>query len=285
MAGAIGVSSSFVGGDGRPLLEPGALFVDGNYALRLNAWCSVAGVTLALRSRFLRSHDGELVDSGDTLAVTGNRVITTTDVQLGAGFPLNAEVFALAGTPTIGQCFAQVQIVRGRGPAAVPLATVLQGYVSATQALSWPGSPIVDSLSGAGALRSIAIAQPAPGAEVTQLVPAGARWQVISLIGQLNTSAAAANRFPSAFLSDGAQRYVEAITNVILAASLSGAYCWMSGFGGVVTQATTPARTTAGLPNPSLMLANFQLGTLTGNIQAADQWVNAECVVREWLDV
>jgi hypothetical protein len=283
MAPSVGVQSSFIGGDGRPLLEPGALFVDGNYALRLNAWCSVAGVTLALRSRFLRSGDGELVDSGDQLTPTSNRALATIDVQLSAGFPLNVQVFAIAGTPIVGQCFVQVHIVAGRGPAAVVLATVLQGYITATQALSWPGSPLQNSLDGAGALRAVSGPVPGVDAEVNVTVPAGARWRLLAWRITLSTSAVAGTRFVAVqVLNSGFLTYTSAPAISVapsLNVSISIAPTLPVGVDAANGLYTLPA------PSEVWLVSNDQFGTFTSGFGAGDQYTSNLYVVREWIDV
>jgi hypothetical protein len=279
---SIGTASSLASGDGRPLIEPGALFVDGNYRLRFNVWCSVAGVTIALRSRFLRSEDGKIVDSADQLTPTSDRVLTTSAVTLGVGFPLNVEVFALAGTPSIGQCFVQVQMVRGDGPAATKVATILQGYVTSTMALSWPGSPIVNSLDGQGCVvsyRQVA----APGGDLQFSVPTGARWVVISFHGNLTTSGAIPTRRVSLQYTDLVQAYVQSPIAAAQAGSTAFDYTWMTGYGQQITDGVN--RVGASLPTPSPMLAGYQIGTATVNLDAADHWTLLDLAVQEWIDV
>lgn len=279
----IGVASSFVGGDGRPVLEPGALFVDGNYALRLNAWSSVAGVTVALRSRFLRSADGQLVNSADQLALPTGVVLTTKDLQLSAGFPLNVEVFILSGAVVFGQCFVQVQIVGGQGGASLPLATVLQGYVSSTQALSWPGSPIQNSLDGAGLILSIASGAPGAGVDHLTFVPARVRWQLISAQSTFQASGAAANRSVSFGYTDGTNPLARTPFGSFVTAGQLLNLFWMAGLG---AQVASPDLIVAlPLPTNALLLATYGLVTTTGNIQAADAWGQLQLSVRQWIDV
>ncbi len=284
MADSIGVQSSFMGGDGRPLLEPGALFVDGNYALRFNAWCSVAGVTLALRSRFLRNGDGELVDSADQLTPTSDRLLSTGQLQLGVGFPLNVMVFALGGAPTVGQCFIQVQIVHGIGPATVVLATVLQGYVTGTQSLSWPGSPIQSSLDSFGALVNVGPTNPAAGADAVVTVPVNTRWQVVSVTAQFNAGAGVGNRNPSLIYTDASPHtFMRSpfVTNVTTATTWL--FAWMSGFGAQVANPLN--RIALSLPEPGVLLAGGTVQTETFGILPADQWAGVFVSAREWLDV
>lgn len=283
MATAIGVSSSLIGGDGRPILEPGALFVDGNYAWRLNVWCSVAGVTIALRSRFLRSNDGQLVDSDDDLVVTSDRLLTTKTTQLAAGFPLNAQVFALTGTPLVGQCFVQLQIIRGAGPAAIPMATVLQGYVTATQALSWPGSPITSSVDGPGAPLVVIVGIAPLGTEVSTIVPVNARFAVGLAAATFVAGAAVANRNPTLVYLSGGALLMRSGYNVNVTAGQTRDFSWMTGFGNLIENPL--GQVSLSLPTENVLLAGVQITTLTSGLQAGDQWRGLQLAVRQWIDV
>lgn len=267
--------------DSRPLLNPSLLFVDGNYALRVNAWCSVAGVTLGLRYRFMRAADGEVVDSAEQLVPTSNRVVTTTDLQLSVGWPLTLELFALGGTPTIGQCFVQVQIVRGRGPAAAVFATILQGYITATNALAWPGSPLEKALDGPGALRSITGTNPGAGNEFSETVPAGVRWQLESFRYQFVTAVAVANRQSGILVDDGALNLFYAGGDVVQAASLTLLFSYSQGF---TPFGTNPNNAISrSLPSPNFLSPGFRIRSQTVAIQPADVYSVIQYLVREWL--
>lgn len=283
MASTIGVDSSLLSSDGRPLLEPGALYVDGSYALRLNAWCSIAGVTLALRSRFLRADGTGLVNSGDQLVLTSNRALNTLDVQLAVGFPLNAMVFALAGAPLVGQCFVQVQIVSGAGPASFPLATVLQGYVTATQALSWPGSPIESAIAGGGYPFRGIVAAPAAGAEFGQVVPVAARWRLNAIIATLTTDATAGNRHPVLAYNDGLNFHAIMPNPGTVGPSTSLQFVWGSGLAySAILDAAHPA---GGLIADYRLLAGHNFESVTAGLGPADQWNLIHFQADEWLDV
>ena len=282
MAQQIGVSSPLFGGDGRPLLEPGALFVDGNYALRLNAWANT-NVTLALRSRFLRSSDGELVDSGDQLTPPTDRSLATVDVSLTAGFPLNVQVFALSG-PSLGAlCVVQVQIVAGRGAAALPFATVLQGYITPTSSLSWPGSPLVGPLDGAGALLAIIVAPPAAGVESSLVIPTNARRLLLSCDITFTASGVAGNRNPSLAYDNGVGSFMRSPYGANIAAGGVVGFTWMAGFG---SQVVSPSgRVGASLPDAAFLLTGYHVKTETIGLLAGDQWSGAQLSMREWIDV
>jgi hypothetical protein len=282
MAAGLGVASPLFGGDGRPLVEPGSFFVDGNYALRVNSWCSLAGVVLTVRSRFLSSETGVLVDSVDPHTPNSNRTIATVDIPLAAGFPLNVMVFASSGAPLNGQCFVQVLIVRGRGAAATPIAVVLQGYVTATKMLGWPGSPIVDSTAGQGFLRSVAGTTPGAGVDITETVPSGARWGPISFQALLVTSVTVASRTPILRVDDGVNIFGNVPVGVLIAASTTINNSWAQGVNRFTEiQANTEA---APMPTNIILLAASRIRTATVNLQAGDQWSQVQYLVQEWLE-
>lgn len=282
MAIPIGVQSSFIAGDGRPLLEPGALFVDGNYSLRLNAWANT-NVTLALRSRFLRSDDGQLVDSGDQLVPAVDRSRSSVDIALATGFPLNVQVFATVGPVGLGLCFVQVQIVRGTGPASFPLATILQGYITATNSLSWPGSPIQNSLDGAGGIVALVIGPPGAGAEQSLTIPTNARRLLLSFDLTFTASGAAGNRNPSLAYDNGVSTYLRSPYGQNIAAGGVVLFTWMQGFGAQV--AAPNGRVGASLPVNTFLLAGYHVKTETAGLLGGDVWSGANVSMQEWLDI
>jgi hypothetical protein len=81
---------------------------------------------------------------------------------------------------------------------------LLQGYVTDTSRLSFPGSPIRSSIEGPGVLRSITGTNPAANAEISETVPTNARWRVHAIRFTLVTDANVANREVALTLDDGA---------------------------------------------------------------------------------
>lgn len=165
---------------GKVIASPFQFYTTGEDRLRIVSANSLTGVTIAIHSRFL-GLDGTILANAWTHTPNADRTLVTTDFELGAGAILNLTVFAGAGSPKIGQTFVIVQLVRGVGTAAIVLGTLLQGYVTGTQQLAWPGSPIQDSISGGGYIRSIVGTKPAKNASVTESVPTGARWELLAV--------------------------------------------------------------------------------------------------------
>src|SRR4051812_32014952 len=120
---------------------------------------------------------------------------------------MNITAFASAGTPIIGQTFVRVQLIRGLSGATLPIATLLQGYVTSRQDLAYPGSPIRMSTEDAFPVRIITGTDPAAGVEIVETVPDGAVWELVSVTARLVTSAAAAVRFPMLQLDHGGSTF------------------------------------------------------------------------------
>lgn len=272
---------SIYGDAARSYLSPFALFVDSNYRLRFTAWCSQAGVTLALRYRFLRANDAELVDAAEQLVPTSNRVATVSGIPLPVGFLLNVEVFALAGTPARGTCFAKVELIRGADAVATVVASLVQGYVTANNAKAWPGGTLESSLDGPGAILSITVANPAAGAEISETMPAGTRRALLAFRMQLLTSATVANRQKALVLDDGATEYHRTESSNNQAAATTFLYSHAQGH---AAGSAGVGNTVHGhLPGNIRLAAGHRVRTVTGAIQVGDQYSAIQYLVEEWL--
>lgn len=278
---AIGVKAAQLGADGQPLVEPGAFFCDGNYSLAINSWNALAGVAITVRVRWLTA-DGRLTDSDFQHTPNTNRTKATTVVPLGVGFALNVMVFASTGAPLRGQTFIQIQLVRGLTGVLLPVATLLQDYVTAVQAVAWPGSPIRSSIEGGGFPRTIVGAAPAAGANINEAVPTGARWLLRSFFSNLVTSAVVANRVIQLAAFNGANVKAFSPSTVNQVASKNWAYSWSQGLV-LATRADNNAYAIPWIMNLPL-LAGETLQTQTSGIDAGDQWSAPNYAVEELLE-
>lgn len=267
---------------GRLVPSPFEFQSTGEDNLRIEAWNSLAGVTLAIQGRW--QQEGRAIDAfSHALPLSSDRTRNRLDVELGIGYVLNLTVFAASGTPRIGQTFVRVSLIRGTAPAALVLAVLLQGYVTAVQGLGWPGSAIVDSISGGGVRRSITGSAPALAAEFAETVPTGARWELLSLVSTLQTSAAAGNRACYLLIKAGATtkgRYAPAGAQV---ASATGTWTWAANL--PVLTGTFPVTFQQPFLQPALLLAGEGFASVTTSILAGDQWSAPDYTVREWLEV
>lgn len=275
-----GASPTF--GGGRILPSPSQFYLTGEDRLRVVSVNSLTGVSLKVQWRTANS-DGATIPNSVDHTPNSDRSVKTQDYELGTGSLLNITVFASAGSPRYAQTYAMVQLVRGFGAAAVVLGTILAGYVTTTQALGFPGSPIASSLEGGGLIRTIQGATPAAGAEFRETVPTGARWQLLGAQASLATSATPANRRPILVWSvNGAQ--VGASAQVVdVAASQSGVFNWQIGM--PLSAAIYAGINVVGVPTDLQLLAADFFSSFTANLQAGDQWTLTRYVVREWLEV
>jgi hypothetical protein len=255
-------------------------YLTGEDSLRLTAFNAAAGVTVAIEGRYLTPR-GDVVTFADRLVPTTNRLASSAVFTLGDGWLLNVHVRASAGTPRIGQCFALVEVVRGRLGFVAPIGTLLQGYVTDSQRLAWPGSPIRSSVDGPGVLRSITGTDPAAGAEISETVPTNARWRIFSARMTLVTDATVANRLANLVLDDGAAILAQMTAHANQIASTTYIYNWFHvGHAG-------NAIGTAFMQNfpPDVRLSGgSRIRTLTGAIQAGDNWSAPQLLVEEWIE-
>lgn len=269
-------------GGARLLPSPSQFFLTGEDRLRIVSANSLAGVSLKVQWR-TATLSGDVVPSSQDHTPASDRTIKRQDYELGSGSLLNVTVFAGAGAPVIGQTYVMVQIVRGEGAAAIVLGTILAGYVTAVQALGFPGSPIISSTESEPYVRAILGTRPAAGVQVLEVVPTGARWELVAFYVSLDVSAAGVNR--------------EVFLNITSAGSTLGVF----GFGLNVPPPATPQyiwgqglapvadatnRVYEGpLPTRALLVAGATIQTAVYNFDAADRFGTPQYTVREWLEV
>jgi hypothetical protein len=265
----------------RVIASPFQFGVTGEDNLRISVWNALAGCVVAVHGRFLNDQ-GKIEPFTHTITPTSDRMVTSIIKALGRGFVLNLAVFASAGAPKIGQTFVKVDVLRGLTGATVILGTMLQGYVTAQQGLGWPGSPIQSSLDTPGVERIIDGTTPAPGNPINEVVPTGARWQVLAVRCNLLTDATVANRQP--FLrfdtTSGLGYFVQGVSTTI-GPSASMFSFWANG---VQVNAAITTQPVAPLPVESTMFGGMGVFVDAVNLQAGDRFSQVILLVREWLE-
>jgi len=269
-------------GGGRIIPTPAQFFLTGEDRLRVVTANSVTGVRVAISARIANLRGDTIAERWDHVPNT-NRTTKTEDFELGVGSLLNVTAFATAGAPLSGQTYVMVQLVRGIGAAAIVLGTLLAGYVTTTQAIGWPGSPIVSSTEGEPAIRLIFGSVPAVGAEFLETCPTGARWQLISICEFFQTSAAVGNRNCRLLLQQSLVNYGLYPIVAAMVASQSTLITWATGASDLNPFANSVF--TAALPTPLFLQAGQTFGSSTVGMQAGDQWGTPAYAVREWLEV
>jgi hypothetical protein len=264
-----------------PASTPSSMFMRFDDNIRVTSYNALASVGLTIRARVMTA-DGGIDDSVDTQTPNTDRTAKTTIVRTDEGWLLGGQVAVTAAAPLVGQTFVVVEIIKGDTANALAVQLLAAGYVSAKQPLMFPQAIGASSLDGGGALRSITGTTPAAGAEISETVPTGARWELISIMAQLVTSATVANRISTLLLDDGANVFARSQSRNNATASSTTRPAWMAGVNG---QAELDASTIAiGLPIGLRLSSGFRIRTLTINIQVGDQYSAVQYLVREWIE-
>jgi hypothetical protein len=257
-----------------------ALYFDEGDRLRLTTFGSLTGVVVAIEGRMVRP-DGEIVRLREAHTPNSDRTSATSSFAPGAGWLLNLSLRASTGEPRIGQVFAFVDILRGIGTQVTIDGALLQGYVTATQRLYWPGSPRQSSIDGRGVMRSIVCTDPGAGGEILESVPTNARWLVHGLTFNYTTDANAANRVITIGYDDGALFNAMVVAPAAQAASLS--YTYSFALGAAREDGSTVGRVTATLPQIALK-SGSRVFTVSRNKQAGDDYGLPQLLVEEWIE-
>lgn len=249
--------------------------------LVVTVWNSLAAADLTLTWRLLDIYSGELKQNVQDMFPTSDKVQNNFRFNLSQGFLLSVQLGFRGAAAKRGQTFAFVSLQRVSGTSGFGTATLFADYISEQNSLGWPGAQQRSNTEGPGFLHSVLTANPAAGAEMIFTAPAGTRFGIISHLFALTTSAAVANRNVEFLVDDGANAYWRVSSPVTVAASTTQVFS-VASFnypqGIVTTDSVLPMPANLRLP------PGHRLRTLTGNIQAADQYNSITTLVEEWLD-
>lgn len=157
------------------IASPFQFYTSGAENLRVTSFNSLTGVIISVQGRRI-DENNQLQWFSFTHVPNTDRTKATSDYPLGKGYILNLVVFASSGSPRVGQTFVQVKVIGGLSGQTYVLGTMLQGYITSSQELAWPGSPIQPSTIGGGYTRTILASNPSFGTDIVEVVPTGARW-------------------------------------------------------------------------------------------------------------
>lgn len=230
---------------------------------------------------------GAIWELQDQITTTALYTQKTAFYTLQEGFLLSVAASA-TGAITSGVTFCRIFLVRGGQTLTSNSMVLFSDYVTAFQAMGWPGANQTLPTQGIGQLKTYTVANPAAGAEWTFTPVSGTRIRVRSVMASFTASATVANRFPTiqirenvAGLNCGQYPSSFAVTATTVATVSAGS--------GVSTPTALSNCVTISLPDDTFIgqnsNTNFQLRTLTGNIQVGDQWSNIVIFGEEWLDV
>lgn len=250
--------------------------------LRVSVANSLTGVRVAVHYRTAPTPTTTQANRQD-FAPTADRTVNTQEFDVGQGYLLNVVCFASSGAPRRGQTYVKLEVIRGFGLNAVVLGCVCAGYVTASQPLAWPGSPIDSSTDGDGYVRNTQGTMPAIGGPITETVPTGARWELLSFLVSFQAGAGVGTRTPGLAALTVAGYAKAFVTSPYGAtASQTWFFTWQVGVG--PTQDTLQ---TANLQWPPgvVLFPGEQLHIYMTGMTVFDQFTTPAYTVREWLEV
>src|SRR5260370_6104942 len=250
--------------------------------LRMTLAGSLGGGTVTCSARTL-NQVGQVQRHVFAAAPSSNRTVGTSDFNPGDGFLLDVTARVTGGAPIFGQVWCLLELVIGQTAQQQRTVTLAAGYVTANAPVFGPVATAISSLYGDGAIRSITGTVPAAGADISETVPTGARWELISLSAALTSAVAAANRIVALVLDDGANIYFRDAPGFTQVASLTDNYNFAEGQSKLQTPGAPIIM--GNVPTNVRLLAGHRIRTVTTAIQGADQWTAPQYLVREWLEL
>jgi len=241
---------------------------------------SLAGAVLHIAAR-LWLPNGMIAPYEQLIRPGSARALQNFSQQLHHGYLVSASVTALSPFPTRGQVLVSLQVARPPVAAFVPTWFLSQDYLTSMDAVYWPGGRNTPGVEGPGVLQSLAIGNPAAGADWSQTVPTAARWLVRGGTATLVTAIAVATRQVAIVIDDGANTLMTIEAGVSQAASLTQIYSLLPG---QTTSTLISTQLPIYLPPDLRLLAGWRIRTSTGAIQAADQWSAIRLLIEESLE-
>jgi len=251
--------------------------------LRVTTFGYVGGSAVEISGR-IRQPDGTMTTFTHTSPASANGLARAVEFPLGAGVLLNLTLHTTGEELLFGHCFAIVQLIRGFTGATAVMATLLQGYVTGTQHLAWPGSPIKHTREFDGLMQFGFPANPAAGAPLQLVVLPGVIWRPVSVKMRFTASAAVANRqvFVQYFNALLANELSRVAAPFLVTAGQDVVTTF--GDGAFVDNATMGLSLhTQGLPALELS-QGFVLQVTAALLQAGDQIQDVVIGVRQWLE-
>ncbi len=245
----------------------------------IDFWSSAAAVLCFVRLRLLLPN-GQVVLSSFELLTDGTTLRQRIVQPLAEGFVLGCVVEAHNDGVCRGQIFATIGICKGIGAVTTPFTQLVGGYVTYRDLLSWPPGGPVDSLGGRGWPISTVSADPAAGAEISLTCPTNLRMRLMGMVFTLVTSAAVANRVVSVVIDDATNILLQVPSPSDQAASLT--YTYSLGVG-LPFQAVRNNIVTMPLSEDAWLKGTYRVRTLTGGLQAGDDFSAARIYAEQFL--
>ncbi len=224
--------------------------------------------------------NGTILHGQNILPIAAGGTLQVLGFNLPEGYVLSIFVGVTTSTKR-GQCWVQLVIMMGGNNSGQQVSMLCQGYVHTVANVAFPQGQTGSYLDGSGTMQTVVVPNPAAGADFTLTVPASKRWRLQSLMAQMTTSVAVANRTAVFRMTDGVN---ETWRQADVAAMTGGGFyshTIASGIGGSNNNGGVYG---IPLPSPCIMTAGDTLFSNTLGIQAGDQWSNIIARVEELVE-
>lgn len=243
---------------------------------------SLVGVVLAIQGRRVTTA-GQIEPFAFTHTPNSDRTIKTENYKLGAGALMNLTIFAVSGSPTVGQTYVMARLIRGLSAATIVLGGLLGGIVTANQHLAYPGSPIQSIDESLGCPRVVTGTQPGFGSDCAEAVPTGASWELLLWRSDLTTSAVPNARTPMLEIRRGGVAYFSSTSTGSSAAGEFRRFYWEADM--PLSSVLVDSYDVAGLSSRVRLRAGDSINTNTNRIDIGDRWSAPTFYVNERLDI
>lgn len=255
------------------------LYLTPDEELVVTAQTRLTGITLGMIA-YEVSHEQRRLLTRMQMPLTGGGTIDTFRIRAGSALLDTANVYVLSGTVQHGEVACHLSVEKTSGS---------ERFIGYTSNVVFPDTntpggvfPRVEpSLADDGWYsRTITGADPSAGAEVSQTVPTGLDWRLLSFRTTLVTDANVANRQVFLTFTDGVVTYQRWPANATQAASLSYTYIWGHG-------SSVPALTGLFAFGPLVqqcpLVSGIVINTSTTDIQVGDNFTSPFIHVLERL--
>jgi hypothetical protein len=263
----------------RAVQPPSDVYIETSDVLVFACATNQSNETITVSYRFLR-FDGVVIHGQFTISPPSTRALVVHQEQLAEGFLLSMSCKAAAAV-TRGQTFARAFLTKPSLGAGQPSYMLMADYVTTAMAPAFPNGRILQPSEGPGWRHSITATVPPAGTEWHVTVPTNARYRIDSALSNLQTGAAAGNRFAGVAIESASNATFIGCAENTQAASVVGQ----------ITYSSTVNKPTGGVGAywvpliPDLILAAGDgIFSNTPGLQAADQYQFAFVYVEEWLD-
>ena len=247
--------------------------------LRIGVTTGIASIVVGVAG-ILRNDNGEDSAFNMVIAATSDRVETVLSNNIGAGHILHCQASIISGANVDRGVYVNARIVRESGATDQPQFTLFSGYIDGGHQPSFPYGRNSAPLEGPGRLRSITGTNPAAGVEISETVPAGAKWKLRGIRAALVTDATVATRVARLLITDGANTTILIPPSATQTASLTREY---NGLDAALYPTTSAAQLAWTLPSEVMLEAGSTITTSTTAIVAGDDWGAPQLLVEEWL--